>query len=291
MRGIITGYRSLSKKYTIKQYLNSDRRPWRTGYHEYKQYYLDYTLKNTDLLTSFKSLKNLPENYGYRLDARVVEIPWVLSHINNRPESILDAGSSLNNEVTICAPSLKNKKITILTLAPESIAFWDKGVSYVFGDLRNIYFKDESFDVIVCISTIEHIGMDNSMYTRKKTTNNPEKPNDFIIAVKELKRILKSGGTLFCTFPFGKYENHGWFQQFDSGLIDVLKKEFAPAEYEETIFKYNPEGWIVSSRQECSDCEFFDVHTSKYFDPSSTIEYPPDYPAGERAVACLKLIK
>jgi hypothetical protein len=33
------------------------------------------------------------------------------------------------------------------------------------------------------------------------------------------------------------------------------------------------------------------VHRSKYFDPESIIEYPPDYPAGERAVACLELFK
>ncbi len=83
----------------------------------------------------------------------------------------------------------------------------------------------------------------------------------------------------------------GWFQQFDSKLTDTLIEGFNPTKYSETIFKYTPDGWILSERESCKDCQFFDVHINKYFDPRSTIEYPPDYPAGERAVACLELIK
>jgi ubiquinone/menaquinone biosynthesis C-methylase UbiE len=40
-------------------------------------------------------------------------------------------------------------------------------ISYVYGDLRNTILKDQCFDEIVCISTLEHIGMDNTMlYTK-----------------------------------------------------------------------------------------------------------------------------
>jgi hypothetical protein len=57
------------------------------------------------------------------------------------------------------------------------------------------------------------------------------------------------------------------------------------------MFRYDPDGWRVSDRPSCADCQFFDVRTSKYFDRNSEIEYPSDYPAGERAVACLELRK
>jgi SAM-dependent methyltransferase len=279
------------KKIRIDNYLKSDRRPWRPGYYEYRNEYLRNALNNKDLMISFKDLTKLPDKYGYRLDARVVEIPWVLSRLPDKEIKLLDAGSSLNNEVVIDAPSLANKKLTILTLAPEGACFWNKGVSYFFGDLRDLDFKDGTFDSIICISTIEHVGMDNSMYDPKNSYLNSETQNDFIIGIKELKRVLKTGGALFCTFPFGKYQNHGWFRQFDSRLMDILIEEFKPAKYTETIFKYNPDGWEISNRESCAECEFFDVHTSKYFDPQSTIEYPADFPAGERAVACLELFK
>jgi SAM-dependent methyltransferase len=275
----------------LKDYLNSDRRPWRRGYSIYRNQCLERILSDSALLAIFSTTRSLPENYGYRLDARIVEIPWVLSQLNDRKEAILDAGSSLNNEATINAPVLSRKKITILTLAPEGVCFWNKGISYLFGDLRNLDFRDETFDVIVCVSTIEHVGMDNSLYDTKNPNAIPSGQMDFLVALKELKRVLKSGGILFCTFPFGRYENHGWFQQFDSKLTDTLIKEFNPTEYTEAIFRYYPDGWSKSTREDCSDSHFFDVRTSKYFDPESTTEYPSDFPAGERAVACLKLSK
>jgi hypothetical protein len=132
--------------------------------------------------------------------------------------------------------------------------------------------------------------MDNTLYTGKNSIGQGGR-GDFITAIKELRRILKFGGKLYCTFPFGKYENHGWFQQFDSKMTDTLVNAFTPLSYKETIFKYTPDGWIISDRASCSKCEFFDVHISKYFDSASTVDYPDDYPAGERAVACLELEK
>ena len=96
------------------------------------------------------------------MDVRVVEIPWVLAHLNNQGgSSLLDAGSALNNEVVLSSTLLKNKKISILTLAPESQCYWNLGIAYIFGDLRNLDFRDNLFDSIICISTIEHVGMNN----------------------------------------------------------------------------------------------------------------------------------
>ncbi len=275
----------------LNTYLQSDRRPWRRGYGIYKNKYLKETLNDPTLLEIFLTSQALPIKYGYRLDARLVEIPWVLSRLQKGNLKLLDAGSSLNNEVLLTTPVLTDKNLTIITLSPEGVCFWEKGISYVFGDLRSLDFKDETFNSIICISTIEHVGMDNSMYANKNPYAIPSSQNDFLVSLKELKRVLKTGGVLFCTFPFGKYENHGWFQQFDSKLMDTLIEGFHPIKYTETIFKYMPNGWILSDRESCAECEFFDVHISKYFDPQSTIEYPPDYPAGERAVACLELIK
>jgi hypothetical protein len=133
--------------------------------------------------------------------------------------------------------------------------------------------------------------MDNTMYAEDLAIAKRSDPSEFVLAVKELKRVLKKGGSLFISFPFGRYENHGWFQQFDSELVDTLIAAFAPSRHHEAIFQYHPDGWQLSNREACKNCEFFDVHTSKYSDPTSTIEYPPDYPAGERAVACLELVK
>jgi len=279
------------RRLRLASYLRSDRRPWRTGYNDYRIQYLSKVINDDELLEIFRTDSPLPDRYGFRLDARVVEIPWVLSRLEQRTDSLLDAGSSLNHEFVLKASVLANKKITIVTLAPEARCYWRLGVSYVFGDLRDLDFRDGRFDTIVCISTIEHVGMDNSMYTGNVYSAQAGDTQEFLSAIKELKRILKPGGVLYVTFPFGQYENHSWFQQFDSQLVDALIAEFHPSHYSETVFRYDADGWKLSDRASCGHCQFFDVHTSKYFDRNSTIDYPPDYPAGERAVTCLELFK
>jgi SAM-dependent methyltransferase len=275
----------------LKDYFAAGQRPWSPGYNQHKFAYLEKTLHDDSLMAAFRERKALPAGYGFRLDARVVEIPWALSYLQDTQRILLDAGSSLNHGVVVDAPALQNRQLTIFTLAPEKSCFWQKGISYMFGDLREMLFRDDAFDVVVCISTIEHIGMDNTQYAGDVTSAQKGGSTDFVQAVKELKRLLKPGGVLYITFPFGRYENHGWFQQFDARLTDQLIQAFNPARFSETIFHYKPDGWVLSDRETCAECQFFDVHTSKYFDPTSTIEYPPDYPAGERALACLELVK
>ncbi len=275
----------------LKNYLSSDRRPWRPGYYVYRNKYLADSISNPSTLEIFLKSKPLPPGYGFRLDARVVEIPWVLARVAQRTGRLLDAGSSLNSEFILTAPYLSNKKITIITLAPESTCLWKSGISYVFGDLRSLDFRDEWFDTSVCISTIEHVGMDNSMYIGRKKSPSTSSTQEFLVAVKELRRVLKREGILYITFPFGQYEDHGWFQQLDANLTDRLIKEFAPSRLNETVFRYEPSGWQLSNRTSCAQAQFFDVHKSKYFDSDSSVEYPLDFPAGERAVMCLELCK
>jgi SAM-dependent methyltransferase len=275
----------------LNTYLSSDRRPWSTGYWEFREQSLREAIEDVSLRETMRADGALPERFGYRLDARIIEIPWTLSRVRNAPGRFLDAGSALNYEFVLSSTALRDQKVTIVTLAPEGQAFWSLGVSYVFGDLRQLDFRDGLFDMVACISTIEHIGMDNSMYAGDSDLGRRGNPTEFLLAVGELKRVLKPGGKLCITFPFGRYENHGWFQQFDAALVDELIESFQPARAHEAIFRYRPEGWYLSDRQECAACEFFDVHESRQFKSDSLIDAPADYAAGERGVACLELHK
>jgi len=234
----------------------------------------------------------LPKGYyGYALDDRVVEYPWVLSRISESNDGyLLDAGSALNFKEILESPALKNKRITIINLNPEENCFWQKGISYVFGDLRNLPFKDNCFDYITCISTLEHIGMDNVLYT-KDSKYKEEKIFDFEKAILELKRVLKEEGKLFITIPFGKYQNLGRFQQFDSKLVKRVLEVFGPKEYKVNYYKYAKESWNVSNERECQDAEYFDIFKTKYFDRKSSLDFDSDFAAASRAVACLELVK
>lgn len=272
-------------------YSRSDRRPWRLGYSQFRARYLAHLLADRGFLGGLRDGAPLPDGHGVRLDARTVEIPWVLAHLDAEARTLLDAGSSLNFESVIRSAPLTGKSLVVTTLAPERRCYWHLGVSYVFGDLRRTIFDSERFDAVACISTIEHVGMDNTRYGDQSNSEQAEAPGDFTAALRELRRVLRSGRPLYVTFPFGRYRNHGWFQQFDAALADRLIETFGPSRMKECVFRYTASGWVRSTRAECADCDFFDVTKSRYFDSTSTLDFPPDYPAGERAVMCLELIK
>lgn len=276
--------------YRIAAYLRSGRLPWSNGYGDYKGQYIQDVLSNNNLMKTFREGDPLPAGYGFCLDERTIEIPWVLARLSNQAGLLLDAGSSLNHEFVLKSPALAHMKTTILTLAPEDVAYWNLGVSYMFGDLRNLDFRDGCFDAISCISTVEHIGMDNSMHAGSAAVAKPGSPNEFLIAIGELKRVLKSGGVLYITFPFGQYQNFGWFQQFDSQLLDLLVDRFDPCNVTETIFRYDSDGWKLSNRSSCSHCQY-PREAIELFEGKSIAVYPPHAPAGAEAVACLELKK
>ena len=104
----------------------------------------------------------------------------------------------------------------ICTLAPERECFWRRGVSYMFEDLRCLPYRDNWFDCIACISTIEHVGMDNTQLYTADSARRENRPEDALRAMREMRRVLKPGGTLFLTAPYGRAASHGWLQVFDA---------------------------------------------------------------------------
>jgi SAM-dependent methyltransferase len=274
-------------------YVCRGRLPLTVGYREYRNRYVRSVVGNQEVLKLFDAGNELPTNFGARLDERVVEYPWVLSRLGRYEEKLraLDAGSTLNYEEILHHPAVKKHKWSIVTLAPETESFWDEGVSYLYEDLRTLPCKDDWFDAIACISTIEHVGMDNVLVTMEKN-HRENRPRDFLHAVREMRRVLKPGGALFLTVPFGRYEHHGWLQQFDSSMLSALISEFRPQKIEKTFFRYTEQGWKLAREEECVDASFSDVIRNKHAPRKHRVPvFPPDYAVAARAVACIELQK
>lgn len=255
------------------------KKPWSAGYYTYKKNSISRAIESKTL-----DISKLPEGFGHRVDERAVEYPWFFSRLADGSGNLLDAGSVLNYDFVISHKKLENKKVTIMTLAPEPNCFYEKGVSYIFGDLRDTCFKDGHFDFIASLSTIEHIGLDNSLIYSKAREHNENRPESYLSAVAEFRRILKKGGTLYLSVPYGKHKNYGWFQTFDRAMIKKIIDAFAPSSFKETYFQYKPSGWINSDAERAKDCECFDVK-------SRSKNYDSDFAAFSRAVACVELVK
>jgi SAM-dependent methyltransferase len=257
--------------------------PWSEGYVVHKEESIDKNISNDAILEGFIT-KKIPANYGYRLDERIVEYPWLFANLKKEKTIFLDAGSTFNYEYLLNNKLIENKEKYIYTFYPEEKSYNYKRISYGYGDLRNLPFKDNFFEEIVCQSTIEHIDMDNSMYgydlksTLDVVTN---KSYEYLKVIEELLRVLKIDGQLLLTFPYGKFENHGFFQQFDDEMVRRITDEMKDlGSYELTFFKYLPDGWIFASQEECNDSESFNPHTQ--------IGKKDDFAAHSRAICCVK---
>ena len=273
-----SSFRNVRKTWKRRRFLRSGMKPWTKGYIEHKLHEIARILREGNF-----SADKLPESYGFRLDERIVEYPWFFSRLPTGPGVLLDAGSVLNFDFLLDHPALQKKQLHICTLAPESDCFWQKGVSYLFDDLRKLPYRDGWFDWVVSISTLEHVGMDNTLLYTTDASKKESKLRDYLLAVAELKRVLKPGGTFYVSVPFGRAATHDFLQIFDQAKIDELVRAFEPSTCTMEYFLYHPDGWKRSTASEAGDATFFNIHEAKGYDA--------DFAASARAVCCLELKK
>ncbi len=265
-------------------YLVNGRKTGTKGYGVYCREQLGKLVYDRNLLELFKYNQPLPKGYGYRLDERVIEYPWVLSRLSADVATLLDAGSTLNFEYLLTHSNLSQKQIVIYTLSPNGEnTIPNANVSYVYGDLRSTILRDELFDEIVCISTIEHIGMDNSIIYTDNAMYREKKHEDYKFVIKELRRLLKPTGKLLITVPFGRFQNLNWLQQFDRTTLSQLIETFNGNLQDIAYYRYNQDGWQISTESESADCEYNDLLTTKFLAPDGAV--------AARSVACIELKK
>lgn len=266
----------------INGYKKNGRQPWSIGYNEYKEDYINKELQKykKNQGQSFE----IEENFGLGLDERCVEYPWIFYNLPKNKCKMLDAGSTFNFDFIVNHELIKNKDLDIITYYPESNKFNEKRISYIYNDLREISIKDSYYDCIVSQSTIEHIEMDNSIYGYSSENEQKNKSFEFLKAISEMIRTLKKNGTLLLTFPYGKFENHGFFQQFDHEMLEkLLTKLNIHGLSELTFMKYTSNGWEICSQQDCNEMVSFNPHTG--------LGKGNDGAAHCRGICCIKFYK
>jgi SAM-dependent methyltransferase len=241
---------------------------------------LSEVFASTEMLTRFRQGEHLPEGYGFGFDERVVEFPWLLAQ---RPHGVvLDAGSTLNHVHVLDAVQPQIDDLTIVTLAPEPHAFPERGISYLYADLRALPLADSTFDATVSLSTLEHVGMDNSLYADGAERRAEDPDQALEQALHQIKRVTSSDGRLLISVPYGQPEDLGWLRQFDAAGIERLIELSGAHSSEVTIFNHTVAGWQHSSLEEAAGASYHMVDRDR---PAAAA----DGAVAARAVACLEL--
>lgn len=135
---------------------------------------------------------------------RVVEEPWAVSKV--RPgDRLLDVGSATSRYLRDLPAGCRVYAIDLRPTPPQP------GIAVVRGDLMRAPFTPASFDIITCISTIEHIGLD--LYGQ-----GPDEFGDEV-ALRHMRRLLRPGGRLLLTAPFGRRVVSAWHRVYDEAAF------------------------------------------------------------------------
>ncbi|WP_338690977.1 methyltransferase domain-containing protein [Bradyrhizobium sp. 26S5] len=280
--GLVFRIKELADAAALPVYFARGRRPWSVGYFTRKKDCIQTAIDTA----AVRSGRPLPDAFGIAIDERVVEYPWLFDRLRRdgvRLGRMLDAGSTLNHDYILGRDPLRNADLTIMTLAPEKRCYWYEGYSYVFGDFRKTRFEDGAFDTIVSISTLEHVGLDNTMLYTNDPAKSETNKHGFADAMREFRRIIAPGGRCLITVPYGRYENFNWFQVFDRGMIQTLIDAFAPSSFELEFFGYEKTGWRRATEAEVANATAFDPHSGR-----GRLD---DRAGCARAIACIELIR
>jgi SAM-dependent methyltransferase len=256
------------------------QREWWEGYDEAKDTALTDTLDSAELLERFRSGRSLPRGFGFTLDERIVEIPWVVANLPSAGP-VLDAGSALNHPIILQRVMPRVESLTISTFTEEETNA-DLGQHYVTADLRELPFSDGSFEAIACVSTLDHVGMDNSEYG--STEPRSEDPDREVgLALAELHRVLRPGGRLLVTVPYGRPQDLGWCRQFDESGVGRIAREFGTNEPSIHVYAHTKRGWNRSTLRRAAGASYRDPKREELLDG--------DFAYAAAAVACLALTR
>lgn len=255
--------------------------PWTHTYNALHRAFVTVALDDPAFQRWFREGEALPREYGVGLDERVIEYPWLLAQ---QPQGrVLDAGSVLNHAHILERFRPKFDALTIATLVTEDETFPEQDVTYLDADLRALPFDDDAFDTTVCLSTLEHVGMDNTYYgAGEDVAAVAQDPNtEARRALDELLRVTRPGGKILVTVPYGASQRLGWVRSLDAGdLASVLA---SVPEDRRTIeyFRYDAAGWHRATAEEAAGLTYRDF----------TADQSPadDAAAAARAVACVAI--
>ena len=135
-------------------------------------------------------------------DERAIEIPWCLARYDGE-RRVLDVGYAFAEPAYLAGlVALGAEELTGVDLAEADVP----GLRSVVADVRDLPFGDRSFDLVLLVSTLEHVGRDNEVYAVDAARD--EAGDE--AALRELRRVLAAEGRLLVSVPTGKPEDQGW---------------------------------------------------------------------------------
>jgi 2-polyprenyl-3-methyl-5-hydroxy-6-metoxy-1,4-benzoquinol methylase len=181
-------------------------------------------------------------------DGRIIEYGFALSKLLNRPiGKLLDVGCIARHNYIPSTMCFSGWDVSGIDIRP-SWGFKHKKFYFSQQDIRDGLFMDNQFDFVVCISTIEHIGL-ASYYG--ETVEDLEGD---VKAAQEMVRVTKPMGIIVVTVPYKKqFEIKPGYRIYDERIYSMFK---GTRILDEIIYIGVNDDWIPADK-EIEDEGFF----------------------------------
>jgi 2-polyprenyl-3-methyl-5-hydroxy-6-metoxy-1,4-benzoquinol methylase len=179
-----------------------------------------------------------------RVNERIVEIPFVLRALAqvDAGAAILDVGAA-ESTLAVSLASL-GYQVTALDLRPYPLAH--PSLETVVSPIQD-WSHDGAFDVVVCVSTIEHIGL--GAYGEPRGDEDSDR-----VAMKRMRELTKPGGLLVLTVPLGEGGVDEVQRTYDHAGLEALLEGW---ELEDLTVarQLDPKTWVVGAEEPTSTNE------------------------------------
>jgi SAM-dependent methyltransferase len=167
-------------------------------------------------------------------DERVVEIPWVLSRLVLEGR-VLEVGYAYAEPVYVAGLLRAGVELVGVDLAERDV----EGMERITADVRALPLPDDSVDQVLLVSTLEHVGADNTGYGLPAEDDSGSRGD----GLRELGRVLRPKGTLLVTVPLGEPGERGWFRLDDVGGWTGVFTSAGFFVEEQEAYELTEEGW------------------------------------------------
>ncbi len=181
-------------------------------------------------------------------DERAIEIPWCLARYGGE-RRVLDVGYAFAEPAYLAGlVGLGAAELSGADLAEKDVP----GLRSVVADVRDLPFGDGALDLVLCLSTLEHVGRDNDVYA----VDAPHDDAGDEAALRELRRVLAGGGRLLLSVPTGVSDDQGWQVQRPPEDWVALFERSGFLVYEDELYVRGEDGWRSATTAEASAARY-----------------------------------
>jgi ubiquinone/menaquinone biosynthesis C-methylase UbiE len=182
---------------------------------------------------------------GPKQSERIVEYPFIFENLQDLPRGarILDVG---------CTPSILPVELAALGYKVWGIDLVEypgshPNFTFVKGRIEKTSFPDEFFDVVTCVSTLEHIGLYGFLYTFTDIEGDKK-------AMKEIARVTKKGGKILVTVPYGTSYTSVNYRVYGAERLRRLTESLKTDKL--IIYMYKQDKWSYCTEEEAAGAPY-----------------------------------